>query len=203
MTSLLENTPLVRVMDVALSPEPTAVVLVPVALLAPKTLAAKVVLPPSATVITAVPLSLNTAILPVEDELLTIKVSAEPDVRLVIVVAPVIAVVPATAEPIFTLVVDEAVADVPMLIVWVAAAPAAEPIEIVLLAVEFPKVMPPVLLDVPIVYIAVAAPCREIAVVFVVLPTVTLVAFAAPTLTAAAASSVSAPLVVVREEAAL
>ena len=54
-------------------------------------------------------------------------------------------------EPIVTFVVDPAVALVPMLMVWVLLLPATDPIEIVLVAVELPTVMPPVLLLVPMV----------------------------------------------------
>jgi hypothetical protein len=76
-----------------------------------------VVAPPSAMVATAVPLSLKTAMLPVEVELLATKVSDEPEVRLVTVVGPVIAVVPAIEEPMLTFVVLLAVELVPMLMV--------------------------------------------------------------------------------------
>ena len=77
--------------------------------------------PPSAKLNTVVALSLNLAMLPVEVELPATKVSAEPEVRLVTVVGPVIAVVPATDEPMLILVVEEAVALLPMFKVWATA----------------------------------------------------------------------------------
>ena len=92
--------------------------------------------PPSAREKTVVELSLNLAIVPVEVELLATKVSAEPLVRLVTVVGPVIAVVPAIEEPMLTLVVEPAVALVPILMVCVLPLPADDPIVMVLLAVD-------------------------------------------------------------------
>ncbi len=77
--------------------------------------------PPSAILNTDVLLSLKLAIFPVLVLLLTTSVSVEPEVRFVIVVGPVTATVPAIDEPIFTLLVELAVALLPMLIVWVTA----------------------------------------------------------------------------------
>jgi len=61
--------------------------------------------PPSAMVATAVELSLKMAMVPVLVLLLTTKVLAEPEVRLVTVVAPCSATVPAMVEPMVTFVV--------------------------------------------------------------------------------------------------
>ena len=60
-------------------------------------------------------------------------------------------VLPPMVEPRVMLVVLLAVALVPMLMVWVAEPPAAAPMEMVLVAVEFPRTIPPVLLLVPMV----------------------------------------------------
>ena len=64
-------------------------------------------------------------------------------------VAPLTVVVPPRPEPMTTLVVDPVVEVLPILIVWVLPLPAAAPMLIVLLAVELPMVMPPVLFEVP------------------------------------------------------
>jgi hypothetical protein len=64
-----------------------------------------------------VALSWNLAIDPVLVELLTLKVSLDPEVLLVTVVGPVIAVVPAMELPMFTLFVELPVVLLPMLIV--------------------------------------------------------------------------------------
>ena len=59
--------------------------------------------------------------------------------------------VPPTKEPTVTLVVEPEVALVPMLMVWVLPLPTAEPIETVWLAVDWPRVMVPVPLALPMV----------------------------------------------------
>jgi signal-induced proliferation-associated 1 like protein 3 len=66
-------------------------------------------------------------------------------------------VVPAMVEPMTTLVVLLAVALVPMLMVWVAAPPTAEPIEMVLVPVPWPRVIWLVWLAPPIVMTLLAA----------------------------------------------
>ena len=88
------------------------------------------------------------------------------------------------SEPAVRAVVEPAVALAPRLIVWVKVLPATFPIAIVLLTVELPRVIPPVLFAVPKVYVAPAAPCTKRLVVFVVPPTVTPVAVLVPMLRA-------------------
>ena len=109
----------------------------------------KVIRPPSATVRTSVVLSCNLNMLPVEVELLIKSVSAEPEVLFVCVAGPVTAVVPAMLEPRTKLVVEPAVALVPILMVWVAVLPAAAPIFMMLVAELLPRVIVPVPVAVP------------------------------------------------------
>ena len=107
--------------------------------------------PPSAIEATVVALSLKTAIVPVLVLFVTTNVSADPLVRFETVVGACKVTVPPAVDPIATLVVDPAVALVPMLMVWVLPLPAAAPMEMVFVAVELPRVIPPVLLLVPMV----------------------------------------------------
>jgi hypothetical protein len=104
--------------------------------------------PPSATVKTSLVLSWSFNILPVDVELLAIKVSLEPEVRLVTVVGPVIAVVPAIDDPMLMLVVEEAVELLPRLIVWVAEVVVFPMVTVLALAVPMDTV-PVVPVEVP------------------------------------------------------
>ena len=105
--------------------------------------------PPSAIEATVVALSLKTAIVPVLVLFVTTNVSADPLVRFETVVGACKVTVPPAVEPTATFVVEPAIALVPILIVWVLPLPAAVPIAIVLLTLELPRTMPPVLLAVP------------------------------------------------------
>ncbi len=79
------------------------------------------------TVSTAVEALWKTATLPVEVLLLTARVVADPDVRPVMVVVPVISVLPATLEPILMLLVELPVELLPILM-FCTTAPVVLPI---------------------------------------------------------------------------
>jgi hypothetical protein len=83
---------------------------------------------------------------------LTVRVLPAARVRALLTVT-----VPAIEEPMLTLVVEEAVAEVPMLIVWVLLPPAAAPMEMVLVAVDWPRVIVPVWVVLPITTVLVAS----------------------------------------------